>query len=82
MFKKWEQDPPWQSLRGLCYSCSSSDENQYYSQPNMFLDAAHAVLNGKPNGEDIPGIFLGGKFRFSRGTEASFCFKAALEQLG
>lgn len=38
---------------------------------------AHA---GKPHWvEDIPGIFLGRKFRFSQGTEAYFCIQAASE---
>lgn len=65
------------------YSCSSRGENKYYPQPDILLDAAHAVLNGKANrAEDIPGIFPGGKLRFSKGTEASFGIEAALERLG
>lgn len=62
---------------GLCCSCSSTQENKYYSQQNILLDVAHA---GKPHWvEDIPGIFLGRKFRFSQGTEAYFCIQAASE---
>lgn len=33
---------------GLCHSCSHREENNYYSQWNILLDVAHAVLNGKP----------------------------------
>lgn len=43
---------------GYIYSCR--EEKKRYSQQNLLLEVALAILNGKPNRlEHIPGIFLG-----------------------